>query len=33
YGPAVPVADDADPVARLVGFIGRDPEWSPPSPS
>ncbi|MGC4962516.1 TIGR03086 family protein [Gordonia sp. DT101] len=32
YGQAVAVADDADPVSRLVGFIGRDPEWSPPSP-
>lgn len=29
YGPAVPVADDADVVARLVGFIGRDPQWRP----
>ena len=28
YGPAFPVADDADPVTRLVGFIGRDPAWS-----
>lgn len=25
YGPAVPVPVDADPVARLMGFIGRDP--------
>ncbi|MGU3435027.1 maleylpyruvate isomerase family mycothiol-dependent enzyme [Actinomycetes bacterium M1A6_2h] len=30
YGPAVPVPDDADPVTRLIGFIGRDPKWSPP---
>ncbi len=29
YGPAVPVDDDADPVTRLVGFIGRDPAWRP----
>ncbi|WP_290724722.1 TIGR03086 family protein [Gordonia sp. UBA6683] len=29
YGPAVPVDDDADPVARLAGFIGRDPAWRP----
>lgn len=28
YGPAVAVAFDADPVARLAGFIGRDPNWS-----
>jgi uncharacterized protein (TIGR03086 family) len=28
YGPAVPVADDADPQTRLIGFIGRDPAWS-----
>ncbi|MGW5521099.1 maleylpyruvate isomerase family mycothiol-dependent enzyme [Gordonia sp. NPDC003950] len=27
YGPAVPVDPDADPVTRLVGFIGRDPQW------
>lgn len=27
YGPAVAVPDDADPVTRLVGFIGRDPHW------
>jgi uncharacterized protein (TIGR03086 family) len=25
YGPRVEVADDADPVTRLAGFIGRDP--------
>ncbi|NDK88689.1 maleylpyruvate isomerase family mycothiol-dependent enzyme [Gordonia desulfuricans] len=30
YGPAVPVADDADPVTALVGFIGRDPSWRGP---
>jgi uncharacterized protein (TIGR03086 family) len=29
YGPAVEVADDADPVARLMGFIGRDPDFTP----
>lgn len=28
YGPPVAVADDAGPVARLMGFIGRDPAWS-----
>ena len=28
YGPRVEVDDDADPVTRLVGFIGRDPMWS-----
>lgn len=30
YGPPVPVPDDADPQTRLLGFIGRDPSWSPP---
>lgn len=29
YGPAVPVPDDADPQTRLMGFIGRDPDWQP----
>lgn len=29
YGAAVAVPDDADAVARLVGFIGRDPAWRP----
>lgn len=29
YGPAVGVAADADPVTRLAGFIGRNPDWSP----
>lgn len=27
YGPAVPVADDAPVVDRLMGFVGRDPAW------
>ena len=27
FGPAVAVADDADPVTRMAGFIGRDPNW------
>jgi uncharacterized protein (TIGR03086 family) len=31
YGPAVPVAYDAPVVERLIGFIGRDPAWRPPS--
>jgi uncharacterized protein (TIGR03086 family) len=30
YGPPVEVDDDADPVTRLAGFIGRDPAWSGP---
>ncbi len=29
YGPRVAVADDAPVQHRLVGFIGRDPNWSP----
>lgn len=29
YGPAIPVPADADPVTRLIGFIGRDPAWTP----
>ncbi len=29
YGAAVPVPDDADVQTRLIGFIGRDPRWSP----
>jgi hypothetical protein len=29
YGPAVPVPDDAPVVDRLMGFIGRDPQWQP----
>jgi uncharacterized protein (TIGR03086 family) len=31
YGPAVPVPDDASAVEQLMGFIGRDPAWSPPA--
>lgn len=31
YGPAVPVAEDADPITALVGFIGRDPAWRAPA--
>ena len=30
YGPRVEVPDDADPQTKLLGFIGRDPEWKPP---
>ncbi len=30
YGPAVAVGVGADPVTRLMGFIGRDPSWRPP---
>ena len=28
FGPVVPVADDATPYAQLVGWLGRDPEWT-----
>lgn len=27
YGPAVPVPPESDGVTRLMGFIGRDPQW------
>jgi uncharacterized protein (TIGR03086 family) len=30
YGPRVAVPDDADTQTRMLGFIGRDPFWSPP---
>ncbi|MEU8661587.1 TIGR03086 family metal-binding protein [Actinoplanes philippinensis] len=30
YGPAVPVPAGADPQTRLIGFIGRDPQWTAP---
>src|SRR5690242_1744481 len=29
YGPRVEVPDDADPQTKLLGFIGRDPYWTP----
>ena len=29
YGPRVNVTDDADPQTKLLGFIGRDPFWTP----
>lgn len=29
FGPVVPVSQDAPPYARLVGWVGRDPEWTP----
>lgn len=28
YGPRVPVRDDADAQTRLLGFIGRNPQWT-----
>lgn len=28
FGPAVPVAHDADPTTRLVALLGRDPRWT-----
>ena len=32
YGPPVPVPTDADAQTRLLGFIGRDPDWRPTAP-
>ena len=29
YGPAVPTPDDADAQTKMLGFIGRDPFWTP----
>lgn len=29
YGARVQVKDDADAQAKLLGFIGRDPDWTP----
>ncbi|GAA0926383.1 TIGR03086 family metal-binding protein [Virgisporangium aurantiacum] len=31
YGPRVPVPTDADAQTRMLGFIGRDPYWTPAS--
>jgi len=31
YGPRVPVPDGSDVQTRLLGLIGRDPAWRPPS--
>lgn len=33
FGARVPVADDADAQTRMLGFIGRDPAWSPATPA
>ena len=30
YGPRVEVSAEADPQTRLVGFLGRSPNWKPP---
>ena len=32
YGPKVAVPDDADVQTRMLGFIGRDPAWTPTGP-
>jgi len=29
YGARVPVTGDADAQTRMLGFIGRDPDWTP----
>lgn len=31
FGPAVPVADGRSAMDRLIGFVGRDPDWRPAS--
>ena len=31
FGTAVAVPADADPQTRMLGFIGRDPAWRPPT--
>jgi uncharacterized protein (TIGR03086 family) len=31
YGARVDVPDDADAQTRMLGFIGRNPEWKPPT--
>lgn len=31
YGPVVPVPEDAPLQDRVLGFLGRDPAWRPPS--
>jgi uncharacterized protein (TIGR03086 family) len=33
YGARVEVPDDSDAQTRLLGFIGRDPFWTPASPA
>jgi uncharacterized protein (TIGR03086 family) len=32
YGVRVPVGDDADAQTRMLGFIGRNPDWTPATP-
>jgi uncharacterized protein (TIGR03086 family) len=31
YGPRIAVPDNSDPTTRLMGFIGRDPNWQRPT--
>ncbi|MFJ4670646.1 TIGR03086 family metal-binding protein [Kitasatospora purpeofusca] len=31
FGPVVEVPADAGPAAKLLGFTGRDPQWTPPT--
>jgi uncharacterized protein (TIGR03086 family) len=31
YGPRVEVPEDADVQSKFIAFLGRDPEWKPPT--
>ena len=31
FGPEIPVPEDADTQSKLLGIMGRDPNWQPPA--